>query len=289
MNTKQAAIVSFLSKAVKGEAEMPSSLIFEFKEACGQALEKQFSREPREHKLRLSALGKPLCQQQSEKLGIEQEFSYNAIMRFLLGDLVEASLIAVMKAAGIEVQEEQQKTKINLDDTDINGTLDVVIDDKVYDIKSASPYAFQNKFGKFGGYAKVKEDDPFGYVVQGYAYAQGVDKPFGGWIVVDKSSGEVTVCEAPDIQEQDKQDALDAATVNVRKLKKTKRIEKQFKPTDEIDKGEPTGNKLLPRECGFCGFRHNCWSKAQFLPKHTSRAKNPPYVWYTKVAKNAHT
>ena len=72
-------------------------------------------------------------------------------------------------------------------------------------------------------------------------------------------------------------------------LKKTKRIEKQFKPTDEIDKGEPTGNKLLPRECGFCGFRHNCWSKAQFLPKHTSRAKNPPYVWYTKVAKNAHT
>ena len=267
---------------------MPSSLISEFKEACGDALEKQFSREPRKHKLRLSALGKPLCQQQSEKLGIEQEFSYNAIMRFLLGDLVEATLIAVMKAAGIEIQEEQQKTKINLDDTDINGTLDVIIDDKVYDIKSASPYAFQNKFGKFGGYSKVKEDDPFGYVVQGYAYAQGVDKPFGGWIVVDKSSGEVTVCEAPDIQEQDKKDALDAATVNVRKLKKTKRIEKQFKPTDEIDKGEPTGNKLLPRECGFCGFRHNCWSKAQFLPKHTSRAKNPPHVWYTKVAKNAH-
>ena len=289
MNSIQILIQDYLSRGIKGEAEMPSSLIFEFKEACGQALEKQFSREPREHKLRLSALGKPLCQQQSEQLGIEQEFSYNAIMRFLLGDLVEASLIAVMKAAGIEVQEEQQKTKINLDDTDINGTLDVVIDDKVYDIKSASPYAFQNKFGKFGGYAKVKEDDPFGYVVQGYAYAQGVDKPFGGWIVVDKSSGEVTVCEAPDIQEQDKQDALDAATVNVRKLKKTKRIEKQFKPTDEIDKGEPTGNKLLPRECGFCGFRHNCWSKAQFLPKHTSRAKNPPYVWYTKVAKNAHT
>ena len=68
-----------------------------------------------------------------------------------------------------------------------------------------------------------------------------------------------------------------------------KRVEKQFKATDEIEKGEPTGNKLLPKECGFCGFRHHCWKNAKYLPKHTSRAKNPPYVWYTKVAKNAHT
>ena len=84
----------------------------------------------------MSGLGKPLCQQQSEMLGIEQEFSYNAIMRFLLGDLVEAALVAVMKASGIDVQDEQKKTKINLDDTDIDGTLDIIIDDKVYDIKS---------------------------------------------------------------------------------------------------------------------------------------------------------
>ena len=103
MNSIQILIQDYLNRGIKGEAEMPSSLISEFKEACGDALEKQFSREPRKHKLRLSALGKPLCQQQSEKLGIEQEFSYNAIMRFLLGDLVEATLIAVMKAAGIQI------------------------------------------------------------------------------------------------------------------------------------------------------------------------------------------
>ena len=154
MNSIQILIQDYLKRGIKGEAEMPSSLVQEFKDSCGQALEKQFSRDSNKYKLRLSGLGKPLCQQQSEMLGIEQEFSYNAIMRFLLGDLVEAALVAVMKASGIDVQDEQKKTKINLDDTDINGTLDIIIDDKVYDIKSASPYAFQNKFGKFGGYSR---------------------------------------------------------------------------------------------------------------------------------------
>ena len=289
MSDIQVFIQDFLSRATKGEAEMPPSLVDEFKEACGQALAKQFSREPREFRLRLSGIGKPLCQQQCEQLGIEQSFSYNAIMRFLLGDLVEAALIAVMKASGVNVEDEQKPTSITLDDTEITGTLDVIIDKKVFDIKSASPYAYQNKFGEFGGYQKVKDDDPFGYVVQGFSYAEGENMPFGGWIVMDKSSGEITVCEAPSTQAQEKKEALEAATVNVRKLKKTKRVEKQFKATDEIEKGEPTGNKLLPRECGFCGFRHHCWKHAKYLPKHTSRAKNPPYVWYTKVVKNAHT
>ena len=89
------------------------------------------------------------------------------------------------------------------------------------------PNAYQNKFGEFGGYQKVKDDDPFGYVVQGFSYAEGENMPFGGWIVMDKSSGEITVCEAPSTQAQEKKEALEAATVNVRKLKKTKRVEKQ--------------------------------------------------------------
>ena len=38
MNTKQAAIVSFLSKAVKGEAEMPPHILDEFADNCRQAL-----------------------------------------------------------------------------------------------------------------------------------------------------------------------------------------------------------------------------------------------------------
>ena len=44
MSDIQVFIQDFLSRATKGEAEMPPSLVDEFKEACGQALEKQFSR-----------------------------------------------------------------------------------------------------------------------------------------------------------------------------------------------------------------------------------------------------
>ena len=59
MSDTQVFIQDFFSRATKGEAEMPPSLIEEVKEACGQALEKQFSREPNEFRLRLSGIGQP--------------------------------------------------------------------------------------------------------------------------------------------------------------------------------------------------------------------------------------
>ena len=43
MNTKQAAIVSFLSRAARGETEMSPHIINEFAENCKQALNKQFN------------------------------------------------------------------------------------------------------------------------------------------------------------------------------------------------------------------------------------------------------
>ena len=59
-----------------------------------------------------------------------------------------------------------------LDKENIKGTLDVIIDEngtkKVWDIKSASPYSFDHKFGN--GYDKIKEDDAFGYIVQASVY-----------------------------------------------------------------------------------------------------------------------
>ena len=86
----------------------------------------------------------------------------------------------------------------------MNGTLDIIIDDKVWDIKSASPYAFDHKFGEMGGYKKIKSDDAFGYITQGYLYSESVGKEFGGWIVINKASGEWTVCEAPIVQDEDR-------------------------------------------------------------------------------------
>ena len=95
----------------------------------------------------MSSLGRPLCQQKMERDGVEKAIEYNAILRFIFGDLVEAISILILKAAGVNVEEEQKRVKLKLGKNEVSGTLDIIIDDKVWDIKSASPYAFDHKFG----------------------------------------------------------------------------------------------------------------------------------------------
>ena len=84
-----------------------------------------------------------------------------------------------------------------------------------------------------GGYKKIKEDDAFGYIVQGYLYSQSKNKDFGGWIVINKASGEWTICEAPEIQEKDKKEALQLADDNIKALMENKPFERCF---DDVEK-----------------------------------------------------
>ena len=64
MNVNQSRLLSFLSKAVKGEAEMPPHILDEFADNCRQALNKQFNEQRGDFRLRMSNVGKPLCQLQ---------------------------------------------------------------------------------------------------------------------------------------------------------------------------------------------------------------------------------
>ena len=81
-------VKSYLTDASKGEAEISPKLVREFKKACGDALKKQFSPNKRKWRMRMSGLGKPLCQQQLDKKELPRDLEYNAVMRFLMGDLV---------------------------------------------------------------------------------------------------------------------------------------------------------------------------------------------------------
>ena len=218
-------IESFLYDAVRGKGKLSPETISEFKEACGKALEKQFN-EKVEWRMRMSGLGKPLCQQQLDKKGKEKELQYNTIIKFLMGDLLEAVAIAVMRGAGINLEKIQEPVKLKIGDTELGGTYDVKIDGKVWDIKSASPSNFMGKFGEFGSYTKIKGDDPFGYVMQGHLYGEADNIPFGGWIAVNKVTGEFAVCEAPVNQEEDRKEMLQTATENIKVLESNKKFEK---------------------------------------------------------------
>lgn len=196
--------------------------------------------------------------------------------------------MAILKGAGVNIVEAQGRCELTVGDHPVQGTLDLVMDDtvdgvKVWDVKSASPYSYTQKFGK--GYEGIKADDPFGYIVQGHLYAESKGMDFGGWIVVDKSSGEIQFVQAPDDQGEDRAEALKKAEDALEFLKSGKGYKKPpMEPEDEYYtvKGEKiyTGNKLLNKNCTFCGYRHHCWPKAQMHEKVTSKAKAKPMAWY---------
>ena len=222
-----------------------------------------------------------------------QDVAYNDVMRFLMGDLVEAVALFVMKGAGINVVSEQKECDLTIADQDIKGTLDVVLnidgEEKVWDVKSTSPWSFENKFSGRGGYEAIKEDDPFGYIMQGHLYAESDKKPFGGWIAINKSSGEWDFVEAPENQDADRKEYLKEANRIVKAIITDAKFKIPFEAVPEtyIRGGQKidTGNKLMPKTCTFCSFKEHCWKNAVLAPKATSRAKFPPMAWYTKYKK----
>ena len=286
-------IQDYMSKAIRGDVTVSPGNLKLFVEESRQAIKKQFGGRKREYRVRMSGLGKPLCQQILDKLGIEEAMEYNSIARFAFGDLTEALLMLVMREAGIDIVASQKEVELKLADITVKGTLDVVIRgndgvERVWDIKSASDWAFKNKFTGMGGYEHIKNDDPFGYVMQGHLYGEAMGMPFGGWIVINKSSGQVAIVEAHDWTGDDRKSYLLDAAERVRFLTNPK--SKPFKPfRDEFEtyrrKGETlqTGNKVLPKECSLCGFREHCWPKAILHDRVTSQAKSPPKVWYSKL------
>ena len=286
-------IQEYMSKALRGETSVSPASLSEFTHDCNHSAKRQLTEERGEYRIRMSGLGRPLCQQVLDKHGIKESMQYNTLFRFMFGDITEALLMLIMKEAGVDIVDSQREVELTLAGQRIKGTLDVIIRDetgteKVWDVKSASDWAFKNKFTGFGGYDGLKIDDPFGYVMQGYLYSAATGMPFGGWIVVNKSSGEVALVEAPDWQDEDRAKYLADAEDRVKIL--TDPDVKPFKPyPDEFEtyrrKGETlrTKNKVLAKECNLCGYRHHCWPDAQLHARVTSQAKTPPQVWYTRL------
>ena len=276
----------YLSKATKEPVEISDKLVEEFGEACKSALRKQFTEERGStFKPRMSNVGRPLCQLQMEAQNIKGEGQpYNVKMRNTFGDLIEALSIFVLKSAGVKIEDEQKNVKYKFNGSSIEGRYDVKIDKKIWDIKSASPYSFERKFGASGGFEEIAKDDAFGYIPQGYLYSESEKLPFGGWIVVNKSTGEWVVCETPLIDEEYKVNAIKTAKDNVHKLEKKEPFKRCYNEIEETFRTKKTGNKVLGMVCSFCPYKLPCWgSKLQLLPQQQSQGKNPKWVWYTEV------
>lgn len=245
----------------------------------------------RKHKegftLRMSNIGRALCQLQMEKKGTQRvpkrEKQQSSI--FASGHMAEAWLMMIMRGAGVPIVAEQADVKLHIAGDDINGTLDVTIDytgndEIVWDIKSASDYSF-SKFKD--GYGSVADNDGFGYVGQGFMYSKAYGKPFGGWIVINKNNGEICVCEAPLVQDTEMELAFSASEKTKIALDTNAPFVRYFEEEEEKFKKKLTGNKKLCFNCVWCDFKDACWDGLIHEPTVFSTAKNPAWQWYTEI------
>lgn len=276
-------VQKYLDDANRGPVDISDELLDQFAADCRQALERQLREDKKTFSLRVSNIGRPLRQLQLDKMGAPAEHpSYDFRMKMIVGDLVECASVALMKAAGVPVQAEQEKVKLHIADQEISGSYDVKIDDAIWDIKSASPYQFSSKFQEPGGYDRIKADDPFGYLGQLHGYAEADNSQVGGWIVVNKSSGEWSVVEASH-NSQDHQDVLAGLERNVTAIVHDHELEPCKGEEEEYFQKKPTGNRILNSACSFCPHKWYCWPNLQHRPQVVSKGKSPRWYYYTYI------
>ena len=143
------SVYSFLAKAMSGKASVSKDIMDQVATDVSNALDKQFNGKPRdEFKLRMSNVGRPKCQLWFEKNDPEDKtpFPPHFLMNMLLGDIVEAVFKGLLRASGVQFEDNNNVTLKLGDDKEIQGEYDLVLDGKVDDIKSASPWSYNNKF-----------------------------------------------------------------------------------------------------------------------------------------------
>ena len=85
-------IQDYMTKALRGETTVSPETLSAFQKECSDSVFKQLTTERGDYRIRMSGLGRPLCQQVLDKQGIKEEMEYNTLFRFMFGDLTESDL-----------------------------------------------------------------------------------------------------------------------------------------------------------------------------------------------------
>lgn len=198
--------------------------------------------------VRMSNVGKPARQLWFEKRDKDSKRDIDAPtqLKFLYGHLLEEIVLMLVRMAGYTVTDEQKEVDIK----GIKGHMDCKINGEVVDVKTASRFAF-NKFQNNA----LADDDPFGYLGQLSAYEAAEGTSNGGFLVMNKESGELCM-HIPDQENKmnikDKIDNLIPA------------LELDTAPDlcyDTIPDGIK-GNMKLPKGCSWCKYKYECHKDA---------------------------
>lgn len=227
--------------------------------------------------LRLSALGTPCRRKLWYQINTPDDrepLKGHTLLKFNYGDIIEALVLSLAKAAGHKVEGEQDELYVN----GIKGHRDAVIDGVTVDVKSTSTYGYK-KFESGG----LRDDDPFGYISQlsSYVYA-GRDNEveshpsLGAFLAIDKQNGHLCM------DMYDFGPELDAKEQEVEALKTMVDLPEP-PPRDFTDEPDgKSGNMKLPMQCGYCDYKTKCWDYRTYFystgPRYLTRVVKEPKV-----------
>ena len=203
-------------------------------------------RKPRNN-LRLSMIGQPARKVWYSVRSTEQEeLAGSDYIKFLYGDILEALLVFLSKVSGHKVSDQQKQVVLN----DVVGHQDAVVDNVLVDFKSASSFSFK-KFTE----GMVFKDDPFGYVAQLSAYAQANNAREAGWVVIDKTTGQIAYCPVHQMEMINASQKIDYLRNAIKDSEPPSRC------YDDVPDGK-SGNMQLAVGCNYCPYKFDCWSDA---------------------------
>ena len=198
--------------------------------------------------LRLSSKGNPARQlwydKNSDKKILPLEPSTR--IKFLYGHILEELLILFARVAGHKVSDQQKQVDVG----GIKGHQDCMIDDVLVDCKSASAKSFE-KFSK----GTLYSDDPFGYIAQISAYAEGNNVDEAAFLAINKQNGEICLTRVHSME------MIDAK----KRVEYLKGVMEQDTPPDKCYSDIPdgvSGNRKLIFNCVYCPHKRTCWSDA---------------------------
>jgi len=220
--------------------------------------------------LRMSNIGRPerrLWFDTHIQADTTEKLQPSTQIKFLYGHLLEVLILFFVKLSGHKLTAQQKEITVS----GIKGHMDCMIDGEVVDVKTASGYAFK-KFKE----GTLAEDDAFGYLSQlaGYEAAEKTNE--GGFLVMNKETGELTMFIPDDMDKP-----------NIKsKIKNVKNIIASDSPPDfcyaPIPEGK-AGNMKVARGCSWCPHKFECHKDAnegQGL-RVFNYAKGP--VYFTKI------
>lgn len=273
------SVHSFLRSAIEGKASMSDEIIEQVATDVVAALQKQFNGEPRdEFRLRMSNIGRPRCQLWFAKNDPETDVNKptSFMLNMLMGDWTEAIFKGVLRASGVEFKDNDNVT-LKVGDTSINGEFDMILDNKVDDVKSTTPYGYDNKFTN---YETLKGNDDFGYIAQLVGYARASGKEVGGWWVINKVNGSFKYVPA---EEADADAVMETVKGTVDYITNDEPFARCFEPEEETYRRKPSGNFKLNKTCGWCDHKKKCWPDLMTMESKVSQAAVKPLIDYTYI------